>query len=382
MNPLRILLVGDYPADPTLGSSKVYYKLQEEFLRLGHQCDVLLSPALGSWPRVSKLRWAVTPWIAAQVIGRVADRYDVIDVASAEGGPLGLRRALTPEASYAIVSRSHGLEHLNYQRLLDDAAAGFLRKAWYQRWWHPLARLSQVAMAARLADRMIVLNDYDEDFVVARGWKPATAVDVVPHGVSARFLADTPPADAPRGGGILFCGTWTDMKGVRYLAAAFSAVVAARPASRLTVLGPGVPTEMVLSAFAPDVRPAVTVIPRTTEAGVMALYRSHDFLVLPSSYEGFGMVVIEAMSQRLPVVATPQGSARMLVRDGETGLRVPLRSVEGLTAAMLRLLDDPALGRRLAEQAYPLAQSHTWTQTAERTLVVYERAIAQRRGRA
>ena len=94
------------------------------------------------------------------------------------------------------------------------------------------------------------------------------------------------------------------------------------------------------------------------------------------------MVVIEAMSQRLPVVATPQGSARMLVRDGETGLRVPLRSVEGLTAAMLRLLDDPALGRRLAEQAYPLAQSHTWTQTAERTLVVYERAIAQRRGRA
>ena len=40
---MRILLVGDYPADPRLGSAKVYYKLREEFAALGHDCDVLLA---------------------------------------------------------------------------------------------------------------------------------------------------------------------------------------------------------------------------------------------------------------------------------------------------------------------------------------------------
>jgi glycosyltransferase involved in cell wall biosynthesis len=371
----RILLAGDYPADPTLGSSKVYYKLQEEFLRMGHQCDVMFGPEMGRRPRGSKLRWAAMPWVALRTLGRAADRYDVIDVASAEGEGLGLRRALTPGATYAIVSRSHGLEHLNYRRLLDDAAAGLSQKRWYQRVWYPVARLSQVAMAARLADRLILLNDADAEFALARGWKSPGEIDVIPHGVSARFLSDAPPANTARGKGILFCGTWDDVKGVRYLAGAFAIVAAARPESRLTVLGPGVPAEQVLAAFTPETRAAVTVVPRTDEAHVMAHYRAHDLLVLASPYEGFGMVVLEAMSQRLPVVATPVGSARALVRDEDTGLRVPVRSTEALARAMLRLLEQPALRDHLAERAFAQARMLTWTRTAEATLASYERAI-------
>lgn len=375
MTPVRILLVGDYPANPRLGSSKVYYKLQEEFLRLGQQCDVMLGPELGDWPRASKIRWALTPWVASHAVAKVADRYDVIDIASAEGGALGVRRALTPSARYAIVSRSHGLEHRMYQRLLDDAALGLIQKSWYRRWWYPLARLSQVAMAARLADRLIVLNDDDAAFAIGRGWKRADRVDVIGHGVSERFLADTPAPGSPRGRGILFCGTWDDTKGARYLADAFAVVVTKRPAAHLTVLGPGVPGDYVLSSFAPAARSAVTVIPRVSEDEVMEQYRTHDMLVMPSTYEGFGMVVLEAMSQRLPVIATPMGSALSLVHDRETGLRVPLRSPGALADAMVRLLDDQALARRLADAAYALAVTQTWRRTALCTLESYAQAI-------
>src|SRR5207245_3947051 len=65
-----------------------------------------------------------------------------------------------------------------------------------------------------------------------------------PHGVSARFLADVPPAGQPsgaRGRGILFCGTWDAMKGVHYLAAAYSTLVARGRRTPLTVLGGAVP---------------------------------------------------------------------------------------------------------------------------------------------
>lgn len=378
--PLRILMVGDYPADPRLGSSKVYYKLREEYERLGHSCDLMLQPEIGPWPRQAKVRWAVGPWVVANAVAGAARRYDVMDVASAEGAVLGLRRALSPFDRTAIVSRSHGLEHRNYRRLLDDHAAGLARKGWHRRWWYPLARLSQVAIAARLADRLLVLNNGDAAFAEARGWKRRDAIDVVPHGVSERFLADAPPADARRGRGLLFCGSWDDVKGISYLADAFSALATSMPSARLTILGAGAPAATVRARFAPHAREAVTVLPRVDEEEVMRHYREHDGLVLPSTYEGFGMVVIEAMSQRLPVIATPVGCVPGIVRDGVSGLIVPARSAAALGAAMERLLQEPGLGRRLAEAAYPQAAAHTWARTAAETLAAYRAAIAGRSG--
>ena len=378
--PLRVLLVGDYDADPRLGSSKVYYKLRDGFRALGHQCDLMLRAEIGERPRAPKMRWAVAPWIAARSVGRVARNYDVIDVASAEGAGLAVRRALTPRARYALVSRSHGLEQRNYERMLADATAGLAGKPWYRRVWYPAARLSQVALAARLCDRLLVLNAREADYAIARGWKPRDRVDVVAHGVSAGFLESAPAPDAPRGEGLLFCGTWDDVKGVSYLAAAFAQLHATRPDARLTVLGPGRPADAVLASFPAAARGRVRVVGRLDERDVMAAYRVHDALVFPSTYEGFGMVVVEAMSQRLPVIATPVGCVPDLVRDGETGLVVAPRSADALAAAMGRLLDDPARRRRLAEAAFRQVGEYTWAHTAERTLDCYRRAIADRRG--
>ena len=90
------------------------------------------------------------------------------------------------------------------------------------------------------------------------------------------------------------------------------------------------------------------------------------------------MVMLEAMSQRLPVIATPVGCAPALIRDGESGLIVRPRSREDLTAAMERLLGNPELRARLAGAAYPLAAAHTWARTAARTVLAYRAAMAMR----
>jgi glycosyltransferase involved in cell wall biosynthesis len=300
-----------------------------------------------------------------------------VDVASAEGLWLAvLRRArLTSGKPTPIIARSNGLEHLNYQRMLDDDAAGLWKKPWTRRWWYPAVRLSQVALAARLADRLIVLNDVDREFAVSEGWKPAAAIDLVGHGVSTRFLADAPPADHPRGRGILFCGTWDHMKGIHYLAAAFSSLVSQGRTSNLTILGGGVPAASIRAGFSADARRYVTVVDRVSEADVIAAYRAHDVMAFTSSYEGFGMVLLEAMTQRLPVVTTPVGCARALVTHERTGLVVPCRDAGALAAALGRMLDDRALRTSLAERAFESVRDMTWTRSAIATLAVYERAL-------
>ena len=325
------------------------------------------------------MRWAFAPLAAFAAVRRAFRQngpYDVVDLASAEGLWVGVLRRTGLFNAAAIVARSNGIEHLNYQRMLDDHAAGLLHKPWTRRLWYPALRLSQVAAAARAADRLIVLNEADRAFAVSRRWKDDGAIDLVPHGVSSRFLADVPPPDHPRGGGVLFCGTWDSMKGVHYLAAAFSLMVERGRRVNLTVLGGAMPAETIRSTFSEAARPYVTILDRLPEEDVIAAYRSHDVLVFPSSYEGFGMVLLEAMSQRLPVVATPVGCATTLVRHDETGLTAPARDSAALADALARLLDDPALRSRLADAAFTRVRDMSWARTARLTLAVYDRALS------
>ena len=377
---LSVLLLGDYPANPTLGSAKVLFKLQAELRALGHRCETLFDRDIGG-PRGRQVRQLVSPWFAAKAIAARLNReaYDVVDAASAEGLWIGVRKKFGGYAGTLYVCRSNGLEHLNYRRMLDDHDAGLISKPWTRRIWYPASRLSQVGAAARLADRMILLNDMDRDFVVARGWRSADEVDVVPHGVSQEFLNNDPGPGASRGSGLLFCGSWDHVKGIHDLAAAFDRLHDTANDLRLSVLGPGVPESTVLQAFTDRSRPFVTVHARAPEAEVMEMYRRHDLLICPSTYEGFGLVILEAMSQRLPVVTTPVGCARSIVRDGQTGRLVPPRDPRAIADAVRQLMADAPLRAVLGGAGRSAVAGMTWRATALRTLEVYRRGRERRR---
>ncbi|HEX6464186.1 MAG TPA: glycosyltransferase family 4 protein [Vicinamibacterales bacterium] len=372
--PLSILLVGDYPPDPTLGSSKVFYKLQEEFQARGHDCDIVFADEIKA-PRLRQLGQVLAPWRAAAAIRRRLERkrYDVIDAASAEGLWIGALRKMDSRRVPVLIARSNGLEQLNYRRMLDDHSAGLIDKGWSRRIWYPLTRLSQVAVAARLADRLLLLNPDDRRYALDRRWKSEDRIDIVPHGVSDRFLNEA-PAQGERGRGLLFCGSWDHMKGIAYLVRAFERLHARGRRVDLTVLGPGVDPAIVVAAFSPDVRRFVHVVPRAAEQQVIEAYRTHDALLWLSTYEGFGLVLLEAMSQGLAVITTPVGCVPTLVRNGENGLLVPKRDSEAAVAAVERLLEAPELRRTLGEAARRAVAGMTWGQTARMTLEVYARA--------
>jgi glycosyltransferase involved in cell wall biosynthesis len=377
--PLRILIVGDYADDPRLGSAKVPHKLREEFRVAGHECDALFTSDLGGRPNGRHLRQLAGPILAARAIDRALTRrsYDVVDVASAEGLWFGLARRLGRRPATVFISRSNGVEHRNYSRMLDDSRAGLASKPWHRRIWYPVSRLSQVAGAARAADRLIVLTKSDRQFAIDRRWLPPDRVHVVPHGVSGRFLGVARHLPT-RGGGALFCGSWDHMKGIHYLVEAFNSLAASGRPLPLTVLGPGHAPQHVLGSFSEAARGHVRVLSRVPEEQVIEEYRRHDVLVFPSTYEGFGLVVLEAMSQGLPVIAAPVGCAADLIRDGQTGVVVPPRDGAALAAAVTRLMEAPAERARLGRNGAALVSAMSWKRTAELTVHVYEAALALR----
>jgi len=100
-------------------------------------------------------------------------------------------------------------------------------------------------------------------------------------------------------------------------------------------------------------------------------YAAAEAVVMPSHYESFGMVALEAMACGTPVIASEVGGLAFLVRDGQTGFHVPDRDPEALANRICEVLTDPALRSRLGEQAALYARSYAWPLVAEKIIGVY-----------
>ncbi len=148
----------------------------------------------------------------------------------------------------------------------------------------------------------------------------------------------------------LSMGRFVKQKNLPMLVRAFARVHEKNPETRLRLVGRG-PLERELHDLCTGlgVADAVEFLPWTSD--VAEEYASADAYVLSSDYEGWGRVIVEAAQAGLPIVMTDVGCAGELIRDGESGLVVPVRDEKALILAMERVLREQELGRRLAEGA-------------------------------
>ncbi len=104
-------------------------------------------------------------------------------------------------------------------------------------------------------------------------------------------------------------------------------------------------------------------------------YSAAELLVMPSHYESFGMVALEAMACGTPVIASEVGGLAYLVRDGVTGFTVPDQEPELLSEKITWLLDDRDLHRTMSERAVEYAQDYAWEKIAAQIVNVYKELV-------
>ena len=104
-------------------------------------------------------------------------------------------------------------------------------------------------------------------------------------------------------------------------------------------------------------------------------YAAAEMVVMPSHYESFGMVALEAMASGTPVIASEVGGLAFLVQDGENGFHVPSRDPETLAERIYELLTNKSCRIRLGENAQEHARRYAWSDIADQMLVVYSQLL-------
>ncbi len=104
-------------------------------------------------------------------------------------------------------------------------------------------------------------------------------------------------------------------------------------------------------------------------------YSAAEVVVMPSHYESFGMVALEAMACGTPVIASQVGGLAFLVQDGVTGYHVPDEDDEALCGKLTALLGDASLRRTLGQNAAEYAQKYSWEKIAPQIVGVYNDVI-------
>ncbi|HXM01205.1 MAG TPA: glycosyltransferase family 4 protein [Chthoniobacterales bacterium] len=185
---------------------------------------------------------------------------------------------------------------------------------------------------------------------------------------------------------LLFCGRLIERKGVDFLLRAMPAILS-RQKVRLVITGDGhCRPEWESLARSLGLGGAVAFAGFVSNAELSSLFRSCSIYVHPAIYdskgdtEGQGVVLVEALSNRRPVVASAVGGIVDVIKDGQTGILVPEKNPDAIAKAVLRLIEDPDYARQLGDQGYVHARNYfDWDRIMDQYETIYSESVSSSR---
>jgi glycogen(starch) synthase len=180
---------------------------------------------------------------------------------------------------------------------------------------------------------------------------------------------------------VLFVGNLVPDKGLDYLLEGFIEARKQNEDLTLVVCGTGPlrkSLEQTILNF--ELRDVVFLAGYVSRDELPSYYLASDICVFPSVYEPFGLVMLEAMSMRKPVISTTVGGVPEIVKSGVTGILVPPRDAHALGKAILDLASNPGFADNIAENGYQLVRrSFAVDHMVDETVRTYLDLILQRR---
>jgi glycosyltransferase involved in cell wall biosynthesis len=229
------------------------------------------------------------------------------------------------------------------------------------------------------ADRVIAVSNASADFCRAFG-VPEDKIKVILNGLDPQEFnpSDGSQIRADLGIGsrpfIMTAIRLVKRKGPRYLITAFSKVLRDVPDAMLVIAGDG-PEATNLRRLVKklEIEGSVLMLGSLPHRRVLKLMAAADVFVLPSLMESFGLVLLEAMMAGAPIVCTRVGGVPEVIENGVNGLMVPPADDDALASAILTILNDRELAKRLSRNGLKIARERfNWEKTARETLVLYE----------
>jgi glycogen(starch) synthase len=206
-------------------------------------------------------------------------------------------------------------------------------------------------------------------------------IRVIRNGIDAALWPFAPRTPRRGRAQLLYLGRLESEKGVHDAIAALPRIRRTHPGTTLTIAGTGTQQQWLIEqARKHKVLKAVTFVGHLDHEALVRLLHQSDAAVLPSHYEPFGIVALEAAATGIPLVTSNVGGLGEAVINGQTGMSYAPRDVAGLAAAVRSVLDDPDAAQRRAIAARErLTSDFDWHTVAEETAQVY--LAAKRRER-
>ena len=234
---------------------------------------------------------------------------------------------------------------------------------------------------ARVSDSLITCSASMRDEITTLFGPLASGVHIIRNGIDASRWPFASRSKHAGPGRLLYFGRLEYEKGIHDLIAALPRIRRTHPGTTLTVAGDGTQLDwLVEEARRHRVVKATTFAGHLNHSELLGALHDADAVVLPSHYEPFGIVALEAAAAGAPLVTSNVGGLAEAVINGQTGISFTPRDITGLASAVRHVLDDPEAARRRAVAARErLTSDFDWATVARETAQVY--LAAKRRER-
>ena len=252
---------------------------------------------------------------------------------------------------------------------------------------HPQSHIHGVERwMANRADRVITCSAYMREHVADIYGLEDDRIAVIPNGIDPSELVPVADLDAlrrefanPAERLVLLVGRLVYEKGFQLALEALPGLTARLPDVRFIVAGSGThEQELRAQAHELGLDPYGTFLGWIGDDVLHSLYRIADLCVVPSIYEPFGLVALEAMASGCPCLVADTGGLREVVPNEDVGLRFRSRDPDSLARMAERILTDADLRERLVAEATEHVLGFDWADVAEQTTAVYDGLGADR----